>query len=208
MINIYTGTPGSGKSLHAASQIIGHLRCNRLVIVNFEIDRDKVPNSDKLIIMENDKLQTPKALMQTIKDYWQSMGTKVKEGSIILIIDEAQLLFNSRTWAKTQGSGWINFFTQHRKYGIDVTLITQFSEMLDRQIRSLVEYEFVHRKFSNAGGDNLIEQLFLFIVNILTGKRLFVAVKIWYPLRQKISSDFYVAHKGLYGIYDTFKIWE
>ena len=37
-------------------------------------------------------------------------------------------------------------FSQHRKLGYRVILIAQFDRMLDRQIRSVLEYEYIHRK--------------------------------------------------------------
>lgn len=208
MIEIFTGTPGSGKSLHAASRLCGLLRSGHLVITNFEIDRKRVPNPDLLVTLDNTKLKTPKFIRSVVDDYWQTTGKHIKEGQIILFVDEAQLLFNSREWSKTQGSGWISFFTQHRKYGVDVVLIAQFIEMIDRQVRSLIEYEHIHRKISNFGGVGLIAGIFLLLVNLFTFGKLFVGIKIWVPLKQRVGAEFFVARPGLYKIYDTYKVWE
>ena len=38
-----------------------------------------------------------------------------------------------------------HFFSQHRKLGYRVILVAQFSEMIDKQIRALIEYEYIHR---------------------------------------------------------------
>lgn len=208
MIEIFTGTPGSGKSLHAASRLCGLLRSGHLVIVNFEIDRKRVPNPDLLVILDNTKLKTPKFVRSVIDDYWATTGKHVREGQIVLFIDEAQLLFNSREWSKTQGSGWISFFTQHRKYGVDIVLVAQFIDMIDRQVRSLIEYEHIHRKISNFGGVGFIAGIFLLLVNLFTFGKLFVGIKIWVPLKQRVGAEFFVARPGLYRIYDTYKVWE
>ena len=69
--------------------------------------------------------------------------------------------------------------------------------MIDRQIRGLIEYEFIHRKLSNYGFGGKI-------MSLLFGGNTFVSVEMWYPLRLKISSDFIHARKYYYSIYDTF----
>ena len=33
---------------------------------------------------------------------------------------------------------------------------------------------------------------------------LFVSVKVWYPMKEKVGSDFFIAHKKYYSLYDTF----
>ena len=115
------------------------------------------------------------------KNYSDYVGRRVREGEILLVIDEAQLLFNSREWVKSDRAEWCSFFTQHRKLGYEVVLVAQFDRMLDRQIRSLIEYEWIHRKVSNFGNKGKIMSLFC-------GGRLFVAVKVWYPLKEKALS--------------------
>ena len=69
--------------------------------------------------------------------------------------------------------------------------------MLDRQIRSLLEYEYIHRKVSNFG-------IFGKIMSICAGGKLFVSVQRWYPLKERVASDFFKANKKYYQIYDTF----
>ena len=34
--------------------------------------------------------------------------------------------------------------------------------------------------------------------------KLFVAVQMWYPLKEKVGSEFFVARPGLYRLYDTY----
>lgn len=64
---------------------------------------------------------------------------KYQEGQGLLLLDECQLIFNSRKYEKN--FKWIEFFTQHRKLGWDVILIAHDIEMIDKQIRPLCEYE-------------------------------------------------------------------
>ena len=72
------------------------------------------------------------------------------------------------------------FFSQHRKYGYDVTLIAQFDRMIDKQLRGLIEYEYIHRKLSNYGFGGKI-------MSLIFGGNTFVVVQMWYPLKLKTA---------------------
>ena len=130
MIYLYSGTPGSGKSLHCAMTVTNWARLGYPVICNFECNLEKYKRS-KFTYISNDEL-TPERLKKISRDHFN--GKRVKEGSLLLVIDECQLMFNSREWQKSGRANWLEFFTQHRKYGYDIILIAQFDRMIDRQI--------------------------------------------------------------------------
>lgn len=196
MIYLYTGTPGSGKSLDTARMIKGQLLLKRPVICNFPIS-NKVKNYKYFTYKTNEEL-TVDYLTDFARNYF---GTKrVKEGQITLVIDECQMLFNARDWSKKDRSGWNRFFQIHRHFGFDVVLVTQFDSMIDKQIRSLVEYEIIHRKVSNYGLKGYLLQL------LFLAPTLFVRVKMWYPMKQKVDSYFYRGKKSLYSLYDTYAL--
>lgn len=201
MITLYSGTPGSGKSLHLASRLYNRMKfVNAPTIGNFATDFSKIKHPrGQYLLIDNADL-TPDKLINFSQNYSAYVGRKVKEGEILLVIDEAQILFNARDWGHSNRSEWCSFFTQHRKLGYEVVLIAQFDRMLDRQIRSLIEYEWVHRKVSNFGIQGKILSAFCL-------GRLFVAVKVWYPMKEKVGSEFYVCHKKYYSIYDTFTMF-
>lgn len=194
MITLYSGTPGSGKSLHTASNIKARLALNKPVICNFPINLDRVKHPEQFTYMDNQHLK-PKALIDFSLSYFGDR--KVREEEIFLVIDEAQLVFNARQWQAVDNAGWISFFTQHRKLGYHVILVAQFDRMIDRQIRSLIEYEFIHRKVSNFG---LVGK----IMSAFALGKLFVSVQMWYPLKERIGSEFFIARPGLYRLYDTY----
>ena len=193
MIRLYSGTPGSGKSLHNARDVINRSRSGKPVIGNFPCDLKKYPKA-KYTYVPNHQLN-PDFLIKYSREYFA--GKKIKEGSLLVVIDECQLLFNSRDWQQKGRNEWLSFFTQHRKYGYDVTLIAQFDRMIDRQIRGVIEYEYVHRKMSNYGIGGKI-------MSLLFGGNTFVVVQMWYPLKLKVGSEMVHAKKRLYSIYDTF----
>lgn len=196
MIFLYSGTPGSGKSLHTARIIYNSLKyTDELVITNFPVNEKKIGKiRGKLICSDNETI-TPDFLKWL--SLWWFSSHKFKEGKILLILDESQLLFNSRDWNMNGRAGWLAFFTGHRHYGYDVILAAQFDRMLDRQIRSIIEYEYIHRKVSNFGWRGKLLSAFAF------GK-LFCCVKTWYPMRgEQIGFEYYKCHKKYYSLYDT-----
>ncbi len=196
MISLYSGTPGSGKSLHVAKIIYYRLRTKKPVVCNFEINTDLIKAKRKGDFVYCDNLNLiPKMLIEYAKNYWQ--GKKVKEDTILLVVDESQILFNSRDWGQRGRNDWLSFFSQHRKYGYEIILIAQFDRMIDRQIRSLIEYEYIHRKVNNYGIGGMI-------LGLLAGGKLFVCIKMWYPLHERLGAEFYKARKRYYGLYDTY----
>lgn len=194
MIYLYSGTPGSGKSLHQAKDIYNAIRKGVPVIANFDIKYDKIPSAKGEFSYLDNEMLKPSLLIEYSKIYFKTH--RFREGTIKLYIDECQLLFNAREWQATGRKEWLSFFTQHRKYGYDIYLIAQFDRMIDRQIRSLIEYEFIHRKCINYG-------FWGGFFALLSGGNLFVSVEVWYPLKQKIGSHFFKAHKRYYQLYDT-----
>ncbi len=201
MILFYSGTPGSGKSLHVANVLYWWLRGGHPAIGNFDINVDKIggKGKKKYTFLRNDEL-TPKYLINYANEIIKERG-KVKEDSILLVIDECQLLFNARDWSQKGRSDWLHFFTLHRHLGYTVILIAQFDRMIDRQVRSLIEYEYIHRKVSNYGWKGKI-------ISLLAFGNLFVSVKVWYPMKEKVGSEFFRAKKLYYQLYDTYVLFD
>lgn len=198
MIDLYSGTPGSGKSLHTAERLYYWLRLGRPAICNFDIRLDYVSKRHveklKFRCVTNEAL-TPEFLISYAAAYWR--GKTIEEDGILLVVDECQLIFNAREWAKQGRDKWLSFFSQHRKYGYHIILVAQFDRMIDRQIRSLIEYEYVHRKVGNFGIKGKA-------LSLVMGGNVFVAVKVWYPMNEKVSAEFFRARKRFYRLYDTF----
>lgn len=202
MIYLYSGTPGSGKSLHVAKDIVEHLKRGRPVVGNFSFAVDKLWSRRQLgeyVEVDNMDL-TVDFLVRYSLNLQADMGGVCPEEYILLVIDESQILFNTRDYGRKDRRSWLSFFPQHRKLKYKVILIAQFDRMLDRQIRSIVEYEYVHRKVSNYGTVG-------FLLGMFAGGNLFVCVKKWYPMKEKIGSEFFVAKRKYYSLYDTFTMF-
>lgn len=195
MIYFYSGTPGSGKSLHVAQDIYTKLFFKKQnVIANFDINREiynKKKKKGKFTYVSNVDLN-PKFF------YKYAMENHIfgKENQTLVIIDECQILFNPRIWNQNNRLEWINFFTQHRKWGYNFILISQFDRLVDRQIRSLFETEYKHRKINN------------YKIGQLLPISTFISVEYWYGVREKIGSNIFFYKKKYGKMYDTFKNFE
>lgn len=201
LITLYSGTPGSGKSLHTASVLYWWNRSGLPCICNFPIALDKVAGHKEkhFSYVSNDRL-TPQFLIEYAHDFMQKTG-KVKEDSILLVIDECQLMFNARDWGRQDRSAWLSFFTMHRHLGYRIILVAQFDRMLDRQVRSLIEYEFIHRKLGNFGWKGKL-------ITLIAFGEVFVSVKVWYPMKTKVGSELFRAKKMYYSLYDSYAMFD
>ncbi len=201
MIVLYSGTPGSGKSLDCARTIYKWCLRGAPILCNFPVNADKIRiwrKKKDIRYIPNTELD-PDRLVAAAREYFGDRP--VKEDSLLLLIDEAQLLFNARDWGAAGRARWNWFFTMHRHFGFFIILCAQFDRMLDRQVRCLLEYEYIHRKVSNIGWRG-----FLVSCLLLSPGKLFVKVKVWYPMKEKVNSEFYRCRRKYYSIYDTFAL--
>lgn len=160
------GTIGSGKSAFAVSRGLEHLRAGGVVASNFELTEgwalEVARHSFKCKWFGVD----PYEYAQDLHSRWCVVGnlegveqatrdliprakgkiSKQFEGHGLLILDEAQLLFNARNWQKNMD--WIVFFSQSRKKKWDILLIAHNLDMIDKQIRDFIEYDVRFRNLN------------------------------------------------------------
>ncbi len=194
MIYLFSGTPGSGKSMHIAREIRDTLRHKkRPVIANFDINPE-TKGITRYFYRPNHLLE-PSFLYEFSQRHFR--GRKVREDEILLVIDEAQLVFNSRAWNQSQRMEWIEFFSQHRHFGYKIILIAQFDRMLDRQIRALIEIEVNHRKLANMGFKGLL-------LSLPFGGKLFSAVSYYYGLKERVGVSWLLPRRAYFRLYDSY----
>ena len=70
MIYLYSGTPGSGKSLHQAIDIYYCLKYKKPVVANYQINTNIFHKKVPFIYLPNDKL-TPFELVEISKEYFK-----------------------------------------------------------------------------------------------------------------------------------------
>ena len=95
MIVLYSGTPGSGKSLDTAGTIYKWCRRGAPIICNFplNVDNIRVKRKKDIHFIPNGELD-PDELVSFSRSYFA--GRPCKEDSILLVIDEAQLSLSLR----------------------------------------------------------------------------------------------------------------
>lgn len=202
MIYLYSGTPGSGKSYHAIVDILQKLkrRSRNRVIANFSV---RVPDAatDRFEYWDNNDITVARLCQYAAVHHVRGV-----EGQCLLVIDEAECIFNSRDW---NGRGiihgalkrkpdsrmdWIKFFSQHRKFGYNVILISQSDKMIDKQIRALIEYDVKHVKMRNG-----------FFFWLPLG---FLCVEKWYGQNMKLGTQVIWYHKRIAERYDSYAMFD
>lgn len=234
MIRFYSGTPGSGKSLHVASDIYRYLQNGKNVIANFEINDSlikerKGKQKGSFVYLSNSQLMENITYNEICSDsrdnttYIEKYKTpldalyyfalnfhkrndrgQIIEKQTLLVIDEAQIIFNSRSWQSRNRQEWVTFFTQHRKYGYEVIIVSQFQQLIDKQIRGCFEFDVMHRKVMNYKSIG-------FIFSLLFRGNLFVAIEHLCSMRGKqgkTSTQFIVGKKKYFDLYNSYKIFE
>lgn len=196
MIYFYSGTPGSGKSLHVARDIYIRLNRNKKypnVIANFIINEKMIKNKKaKFIYKDNSELTVEFLLNYALKNH--KIGV---ENQTLVVVDECSVIWNSRSWMKDHDRmEWLKFFVQHRKLGYNFILISQTDRQIDRQIRSLFEYEVKHRKVNN------------FKIGRLLPVPTFAAITYWYGLNERLGVEFFTYRKKWSKFYDSYGTFE
>lgn len=213
-IYAFTGVPGSGKSLDLARRIRASLGMKkRPVIGNFELSTSApVRHPELYTYLPNEQL-TPQKLIEFADEWWTAHDDQWHEGGLLLVVDEAQLLWNSRTWdsgrtargamsyAETDRMAWLQFFSQHRKLGYDVIMCCQAETMVDKQIRDNIEYLCLHRKLAKFG-------TWGFLVSLLFAGRLFLTITSYYGTGEILDRELWVNSRKDFRMYDTRKRYQ
>lgn len=206
MIYLFSGVPGSGKSYHAAEMICNKFKQGKNIICNFDIDFGYLKkishrNDGLVFSVSNEDLKYPDWLYQ-FSDHFHKCDSsgRVEEAQTYLFIDECNINFDSRTWNEAGRSEWIQFLSEHRKYGFQIFLITQSVDDIDRKIRKRIEIEVKHFKADNF-------KLFGKVLSFLCGGHLFVQRSQWYSKSKfndaKIDTTFCRGRKKYYKLFNT-----
>ena len=115
MITLYSGTPGSGKSLYASYVIWRRLLAGAPVIANFAVNLDAFGRkagkaSSSFLWLDNSEL-SPEVLIAYAKEH-HVVG---RESQTLIIIDECAVLFNSRDYGRSEGHQSQVFYVAEKK---------------------------------------------------------------------------------------------
>jgi len=143
MLSIFDGRPGDGKSYSAvALKILPHLAAGGYVATNIEMIPDGVA---AYILNRTGKVFDRSRLRILTEDEAPKFHKYIPPGNedvrVLVVIDEAHLFFNARDWAKSDKDfrDTFNLATQHRKYFLDIILVSQHFGNIDAQFLRLIE---------------------------------------------------------------------
>lgn len=232
MISYYTGVPGSGKSYHLAKEIYKHLQNGKNIISNFNVNIQMVKSKGKkplgVFIYVNNKEWRNNAYHSANKkkavdefsyinglinyarnfhEYYINKQGELQfyEHQTILVFDECHQIWNAREWARSDRLAWINFFSEHRKFGYDVYFTSQDDKRVDKQIRGLLEDEYLHRKMFNF----VKSEEFAKILRRIFGEW-FVCIKKKYGMKKsdaKMNVTYIHGEKKFYEFYNSSTIF-
>lgn len=189
MLSVYTGFPGSGKTLHAVSLIYAHVMGGAHVVSN--IDLKFSDNAQYYHVCDYSWFQN----VENVKEFClKHLNDKYK---VLFVIDEAQILFDSRGWSAKGRMEWNVFFSTHRHFKCDLILITQSSASLDKRVRANMEFQQQHINVKNAS--RLAHIVLQFLPDFM-----FIANKFYANTRERISSSWIFCQKKYTKLYDTF----
>lgn len=200
MISMYVGTGGSGKSYHV-TKVCKDWLCKKkhnTVIANFPIKSDAIKGcKGQALFVSDDDMTVDFLVRYSLDNLIQGV-----ESQCIVIFDEAHNKFNCRDFCRKDRPEWIDFFSQHRKFGYDIVLITQVDRMLDKQIRGMVEVEVRHRKMNNYGTGGKLWGL-------VTGRSTwFIAISYWYGAGGlRLGDEMIRYNKSIASLYDSYRFF-
>ena len=150
MITLYSGTPGSGKSLNGAAKVRSWLKWYGPVIGTFHINKECLYKNSKY---EYTYVNIYDLKPQFLVEFARKNRPKKKnpEGSFLLIIDESQRIFNSRAWNAKDRNDWITFFAEHRHLGFDIILISHLRH--GRSLILQVSFDSLGYQIDKTGSD-------------------------------------------------------
>lgn len=184
----YTGTPGSGKSLRAMQEVEKYLNQGKNVIANFPIKINSIKKvKGHFYYMPNEQIN-----VQFLVQFSKQMHVLEKENQTLIVFDEASVKFNARDFSSKDRMEFLNFFSQHRKYGYNIMMITQSLRQIDRQVRDQFELEIKHRKLNN------------YKIFWMLPFPMFISIKTHIAFRDKIEHEFFFYKKRYGEMYDTF----
>lgn len=205
MIVLVEGSLGAGKTFYALKLMDEALGRGKPVATNVELSDDALQRaarahplrrwSRRLVARRAESLALtvlvePTDLSKLMKVRLHGTG----ESRGIMVLDESHNWMNARDWTAKDRQQLIRFFSQSRKLGWDIYIISQRVEMIDKQVRNLAEYTVTLknlRKFKKFG--------------LGLPFNLFVAIWRWnsHTDRTIIRRDSYPLSRRIAGMYDT-----
>jgi len=158
MIAVYTGLPGSGKSLKLADTLINILYRNRKMYEKALKAFEEGKREDKPV---KRRLFTNLQFTPKVEDefgvgkdgyieYWTDLRQLTPLRDVDVAIDEIATYFDARLW-ETLSLEMRRWLAQHRKFGIEIYGTAQDFAQTDKAFRRLTSNLFLLRKLIGSG---------------------------------------------------------
>lgn len=210
-VYFYSGKPGSGKSLHAAKMIDQWIKRGKNVITNFPLneqfwDKRRCKGRKTGIVLSTSNEDFLKFGVKGLVGFSQQFHElnkegKMKEKQTLVVLDECQTMFNSRSWNVKGRADWVILFSQHRKLGYEFLLISQDKAFVDKQIRAQFQWDYEHRNLKNF-------KTFGMFLSLISGGNFFVVVVKSMDIGKKDHAEFRGSSKRYYKLYDSYRIFD
>lgn len=166
MIVVFTGLPGSGKSLRLADTLVELLYRNRKTYhkrAKLWLDNPQNPIffdevSQEFLPPQRRVLWTNLKFAQKVEDefaehyirYWTDLKQLTPLRDVDIAIDEIATYFDARLW-ETLSLEMRRFLAQHRKFGVEIYGTAQDFAQTDKAFRRLTSHLFLLRKIIGSG---------------------------------------------------------
>jgi Zonular occludens toxin (Zot) len=203
VIATVTGPPGAGKTFYAIRKMAEALEQGKVIASNVEMTDGWLERLAKRNVFTRAvpgrvkrrvaAWERQALLTDDLQELFSIRLHGQKEGRGVMVLDEAHGWMNARMWKDEDRLDIVRFFSQHRKLGWDVFLITQDMNNIDRQVRSLSEYHVQLR--------NLKRMKYLGVP--LAPMDLFLAVWTWHTAGKAVVKREVYGLNGTRKLYDT-----
>lgn len=154
MIVIFTGLPGSGKSLKLADTLLNVLARNRKIYErNLRLfEEGKRPDVPPRRVLWTNLAFTQK-VYDEYPDYiqnWTDLRQLTPLRDVDVAIDEVATYFDARLW-ETLSLEMRRWLSQHRKFGIEIYGTSQDFAQIDKSFRRLTSNLFLLKKIIGSG---------------------------------------------------------
>lgn len=198
MMAIVEGPPGSGKSFKCVNVIADALDRGKPVATNIALSDGWQERLARMNWARRLLGRTDAYRRSYDRNFFMSAditelmsirlrGDQQKESRGVMVLDEAHVWLNARSWNSGDRDTYLRFFSAHRHLGWDIYLITQRAESIDNQIRALAEYRIFLRNLKRVKVAGVPIVPFNFFVAIWTWESIAneVVKRETYPLRKK-----------------------
>jgi len=153
MLSIIQGDVGGGKTIFAVREMIRRAANGVRCYCNVEVDEKRIATYVQAVYGVRYRMGTIVRLpdAEDVREWVHFIKWGTLQDPILVVLDEAQMFWNARDWATTakEGGDMLSFLTQSRKAGVDLFIISQDENNIDKQFHRLAQFTVTARNMSH-----------------------------------------------------------